>query len=387
MTHERSRRCAALGLAAAIALGACTSDESEAASTTSTAAATTTVPPQPSPADGEWPTADPAALGLDPVVVQQLADEAAADGSNCFLVVRDGQIAGEWYWNGTGPDTAQEVFSATKSVTSVLVGIAADDGDLAVEDPAATWIPEWSDTRAEEVAVRNLLSNDSGRQWSFQSDYPGLLQASDRTAYGIGLEQADPPGEVWAYNNSAIQTLEQVLEGSTGDAVSQFARERLLEPIGMAHSAMTTDPAGNTLTFMGLQSTCRDMARFGWLILEHGRWGDDQVVSEDWIDESTGRPSQDLNAAYGYLWWLNRRGPMASTASATRLEEEAGAADGQRVPGAPEDLVWALGLGGQIVQIHEPTRTVVVRLGPATLSSPYGPDKPARLVTDGLTED
>src|SRR3546814_16197049 len=91
----------------------------------------------------------------------------------------------------------------TKSVTSVLAGIAVADEALAVDDAAATWIDEWERTPAEAVTVRDLLSNDSGRAWSFQSDYQGLLGAEDRTAYALGLEQSAQPGTVWAYTNQA----------------------------------------------------------------------------------------------------------------------------------------------------------------------------------------
>jgi len=364
---------------------ACSDDGDDTAPTT-TAIDSTTLPQVSivGPGRGEWEVAAPETVGLDGAVLDAMAEEAEADGSNCLLVVRDGRIAGEWYWHDTAPDSAQEVFSATKSVSSVLVGIAANDGDLAVDDSASTWISAWAGTPAEAVTVKNLLSNDSGRFWSFQSDYLDMVSAGDRTAFAIGLDQTDPPGTTWAYNNSAIQTLEQVLEAATGQPVPEFAEERLLDPLGMEDSELTTDPSGNGLTFMGLHSTCRDMARFGWMVVERGRWDGAEIVPATWIEESTGAPSQPLNASYGYLWWLNRRGPQASASSPIRLEEVAGSPEGQMVPGAPDDLVWAIGLGGQIVQVHAATRTVVVRLGPPELASTYGPNKTARLVVTGI---
>src|SRR3546814_239355 len=158
-----------------------------------------------------------------------------------------------------------------------------------------------------------------------------------------------------------------------GQPVEQLAQERLLGPLGMEDSTLTTDPAGNALTFMGLQSTCRDLARFGWLIAEDGAWGDDRIVPAAWIEESTGAPSQDLNAAYGYLGWLNRQGRIAGAASPTRLGEDEGATEGQMVPDAPEDLVWAPGPGSQNVQVHDAPRTGLVRLGPTTPTPPHPP--------------
>lgn len=371
---------AALALALVV-MAACSDGASESSPTSApTAPTSTTVVAENAEPSKEWEVVDAADVGLDAAVLESLAADAEAAGSSCLLVVRDGKVAGEWYWNGTGPESSQEVFSVTKSVTSVLVGIAADDGALDVEQSASTWIPDWAGTHSEAVTVEHLLSNDSGRHWSRESDYSDLLSAQDRTAYAIGLGQDSPPGTAWHYNNAAIQTLEQVLERATAQPLTSFIQSRLLEPLGMASSSLSTDGVGNGHTFLGLQSTCRDLARFGWLVVEDGRWGEQQIVSEAWLDRSL-TPSQELNPAYGYLWWLNDPGSQGETATG-----QAAARAGQLAPGAPDDLAWALGLGGQIVQVHESTRTVLVRLGPFALESSYGPDDAARLVTEAIVE-
>jgi CubicO group peptidase (beta-lactamase class C family) len=146
----------------------------------------------------------PAKVGLDAAKLNQIAATAKKGKSSCLVAVRNGKLAGEWYFKGTGPDSEQDVFSVTKSFASTLVGIAQDEGKLRIGSSASTWIPEWKGTPSEAVAVRDLLSMDSGRQWSFQSDYVQLLRASDRTAYAIGLGQSAPPGTVWAYNNAGV---------------------------------------------------------------------------------------------------------------------------------------------------------------------------------------
>ena len=319
----------------------------------------------------EWQKVAPAAVGLDAAKLNEIAAQARGGRSNCLVVVRDGKLAGEWYFRGTGPTTAQDVFSATKSVASTLVGIAQDDGDLRIGDRAAKWIPQWRNTQSAAVTVRNLLSMDSGREWSALTDYLRLLPAPDRTAFAIGLGQAAAPGSVWAYNNSAVQTLERVLAGATGEDVATFAERRLFEPLGMTHTALGADRAGNPQLFEGLQSTCRDLARFGLLMLDRGRWGDRQIVSSAWVRAATSRPSTKLNAAYGYLWWLNREGVIPSVTAATSLQEAKGARQGRLVPGAPASMYWALGLGNQLIQIDPGSRTVVVRLGEATPSLLY----------------
>ncbi|MGZ8734153.1 MAG: serine hydrolase domain-containing protein [Acidimicrobiia bacterium] len=338
----------------------------------------------------EWETVAPAAVGLDAEKLGEIAERAEEGKSRCLVVVRDGKLAGEWYFRGTGPETAQNVFSVTKSVSSTLVGIAQDDGDLRIADRVATWIPEWQDTPSDAVTVRNLLSNDSGREWSLAIDYVQLLRAPDRTAFAVGLGQAEPPGTVWAYNSSAIQTLQPVVQESIGEDVTVFARDRLFEPLGMRNTEMTTDASGRAQMFQGLRSTCRDLARFGTLFLERGSWGSERVVSADWVDAATGGSSTELNAAYGYLWWLNREGVLAGPLAATSI---AGAADptttrGRLVPGAPASMFWALGLGNQIVQVDPASRTVVVRLGTAEARPQpptFGPAEASRVVTEAVT--
>jgi len=337
----------------------------------------------------EWARTDPAEAGFDPDVLEGLAAEAEAAGSNCFLVTRGGEVVAEWYWNDTDASSAQEVFSTTKSVTSTLVGLAQAEGALDIDDPASEYIPEWQGTESEDVTVRNLISNDSGRSWSFDQDYGTLPGQADRTAYAVGLGQDEPPGTSWAYNNAAIQTLEAVLRTSTGEEVADYAEENLFAPVGMADTEMTTDAAGHAGTFFGMQSTCEDLARFGYLFLRDGAWDGEQVVPADWVDEAVGGPSQEMNAAYGFLWWLNRRGPVLNPVQATTADEAGSLPDGQLVPGAPEDMFFALGLGDQITAVDPGSETVVVRLGGP--SAPAGADAfdtadATRVVTEALVE-
>jgi CubicO group peptidase (beta-lactamase class C family) len=343
-----------------------------------------------SPVPGRsWQKVSPASVGLDPAALARIAAQAKKGKSNCLVVVRDGKLAGEWYFRGTGPTTAQDVFSVTKSFASTLVGIAQDDADLRIGRRASTWIPQWKGTRSAAVTVRDLLSMDSGREWSFLTDYVQLLLAPDRTRFAIGLGQAAAPGTRWVYNNAAVQTLEQVLRRATGRDVAAFARSRLFAPLGMRHTALTTDRAGNAQLFEGLRSTCRDLARFGVLMLDHGRFGARQIVSRAWVTQATGRSSTRLNAAYGYLWWLNRKGTLASPLAGTSARDAANgtARTGRLVPGAPPDMFWALGLGNQVIQVDPGTRTVVVRLGaaePSPQPPTFGPAEASRVVTEAV---
>ena len=253
-----------------------------------------------------------------PARLAALAGEAEEAGSTCFLVLRRGQVVGQWYWRGATPGSSREVFSVTKSVASTLVGIAADDGLLEIDESASVHVPAWQGTAAAAVTVRNLLSNDSGREWSAASDYTGFIRAKDRTAYAVGLPQQHRPGTVWAYNNAAIQTLDAVLVDATGQRTARFAQDRLFAPLGMRDTRLTPSGAGSTNLAFGMHSTCPDLARFGLLFAQGGRWQGRQVVSSAWVEAATGAPSQSLNAAYGYLWWLNREGNLRCAARRDR---------------------------------------------------------------------
>jgi CubicO group peptidase (beta-lactamase class C family) len=369
-----------------------------AASTTTTTTVASTVP---SPGDDaatapgdEWDVVDPVAAGFDPTVLDELAADAEARASNCVVVTRHGQLVAEWYWNGTDAASAQDVFSVTKSVTSTLVGIAEAGGLLTVDDPVADHVPAWAGTPAAAVTIDDILGNVSGRHWDALGDYVGLIGADDQTAYAVGLGQDAAPGEVWAYNNSAIQVLDAVLIEATDEPTADFAQQHLLGPIGMADSAMGRDAAGGTTTYSGLRSTCRDLARFGTLFLRDGLWDGTQVVPADWVEAATAQPSQDLNAAYGSLWWINREGPVIDDALQPVTAAEAAARPAARlVPTAPDDTFWAVGLGGQVVQVDPGSDTVVVRLGVPSLSTSgpggvggYGPSATTRFVTDALVD-
>lgn len=289
----------------------------------------------------------------DDAAIAELTTFAEETGSNCLLVQRNGEIVHEAYFNGTTPETQQEIFSASKSVASTLVGIAQKEGHLQIDEPASTYITEWKGTDSEDVTIRQLLSNVSGRFQDIQTDYLRMaIQEPDKTAFSVGLDQQHEPGTFWEYNNAAIQTLEAVLERATGEDMEHFARTRLFDPLGM-RSTIRRDIAGNPLTFMGVQASCRDLASFGQLALQRGEWNGELLVEDGWFEQAAS-PSSDLNNAYGFLWWLNRPGLVKMPII--------GESQGPIWPSAPQDVFAALGLGGQTVLVLPDEQTVVVRL-------------------------
>ena len=332
-----------------------------------------------------WTTVSPAAAGFRTKRLSALAGEAKDRQSTCLAVVRGGDLVADWNW-GVPRIAPREVFSVTKSVTGALVGIAVRDGSLDVGDRVSRYVRAWRGTDSRKVTVRNLLSNDSGRFWSLQSDYVALGQATNRTKYAVGLAQQYPPGSAWAYNNAAIQVLDRVLTKATGMPTTDFAAERLVGPLAMTHTSMTRDAGdSSTNTYFGLQTTCLDLARFGRLFLKQGKVGTHRLVSRRYVASSVGRSSTEHNAAYGFLWWLNRYGQQRG---ATDAVDEDGqpleVREGRLVPGAPRSLYSAIGYGGQIAMVDRRSRTIVVRLGSAADEDPYGLADATRVVTWAL---
>lgn len=366
------RRLGAIAAAGLLFASACSSDADPDGGATPTteagpstdAPSTTAAPSDAATFPGDtWDTAAPAELGLDPAVLDGLAADAEAAGSSCLVVVRDGVVVADHAWPGPEQEP-REAFSVTKSLTSTLVGIAADRGDLALDDPAATYLPEWAGTPSASVTVEDLVANTSGREWSLGIDYGQMLGAEDKTAFARALGQDAPPGEVWAYNNSAIQTLSAVLEAATGQPAEDLAAEAVFAPTGMADSTLQTDASGQALTFMGLRTTCLDLARFGHLMLNDGTWDGEQVLSADYVEAATDTSSSELNAGYGYLWWLNKEGTIATPTLASTGVGSQDTAPGQMLPGASEDIFWALGFNNQVVAVVPEAGIVAVRMGP-----------------------
>jgi CubicO group peptidase (beta-lactamase class C family) len=300
-------------------------------------------PPYFPPAQGDWETADPAAVGWDPVALERALDFAGRRRSTAVVALQDGRIVAERYWAGADAATVRGVASVQKSVTSVLVGIACGAGSLQVGSTVTDVLGAgWSRASAPHeraVTVEHLMCMTSG--------------------LGEQLEAVSPPGRRWDYVNTPYHQLHPVLSRATGVPLEDYADQVLFGPLGITSAAWPLRPAsgaqGGPLV-KGLEMTARDMARFGLATQSGGRWGDAQVVDEAYLRRSQ-EPSQQLNPAYGWLWWLN--GQSSFLAPSTGQERY----DGPLVPDAPQDMTGALGSGDQRVYVVPSLGVVVVRQG------------------------
>lgn len=292
----------------------------------------------------EWEITEPASQGMEAASLEDI--EAYCVEHNCrgVVVARHGRIVWERYWGGWTEASTDNSWSMAKSVTSALVGIAIDEGKIeGLDQSASDFIPEWRGSNREEITIRHLLSMATGLEWAMLYDPPSgdtatMLGQEDEVAYALDREVYRAPGSDWYYSDGDVEVVGHILKVATGMEASEYAQKKLFGPIGFEMDDWSSDNRGQTLTYCCIRSTARDFARFGYLYLREGKWGEQQVVPAEWVKEST-QPSQFENMNYGYYWWL------------------------VDFPGAPEDLYAAMGYLEKRIYVMPSLDIVAVRLG------------------------
>jgi CubicO group peptidase (beta-lactamase class C family) len=310
----------------------------------------------------DWASAEPVAAGFDPQRLAAAVDAGLADRSAAVLVLRGGRMVVERYAAGVAPERSQEIASAAKSMVSVLVGIAIDQGKIkSVEQSAADFIPQWRGTPKAAITLRHLLTMTSGLDFSSLA-VRGIK--GDQFALNAAAPQIAPPGTKWAYSTPMFHLLYHVLERAVGEPFEAFAQRNLVGPLGMKDTTWSTSIGqganGPVTNYYTAKCSGRDLARFGLFAQRGGQWAGRELVSASYLRQATA-PSQDLNPAYGFLWWENAKPGMAAGGT--------GEGVGLRFEGSPRDTFAAMGAGGQVVMVVPSLDLVVVRQG----QNPTGP--------------
>ena len=265
--------------------------------------------------------------------------------------MRDGVIVAEWYADGAGPDSWVASWSVAKSFASAAVGIAIEEGKIpGVDEPMTTWYPAFAGTEREDMTLEDVLQMGSGLDWVENYDPEALAESDiirmvvgerDQLTYAASQPAEVAPGTRWSYSSGDTMLLSGVIEQATGMPADEYATEVLFEPLGLERAEWWRDGEAHTLTYCCFDSTSRDFARFGQLYLQNGLWGDEQVVPEDWVEDSLvpSASSAEAGEPYGYQWWLG--------------EPE----------GIDEDVFAAVGHDGQWIYVIPGLDMVVVRNG------------------------
>ncbi len=283
-----------------------------------------------------WTTAKPEDAGLDGARLCAIAARLKATDANVHgvVVVRSGKLVFEQYFAGHdmpwGRDagryefdatTQHDMRSVTKSVVSLLLGIALDRKLIAnLDEPVLKFFPEYAELKTpdwEKITLRHLVKMSSGQQWDEnlpwdpKNDEWHLVNDADPLRYVFQKPFVFPPDTVWTYNGGSSDLLGKVIEKASGTPIDAFAREALFEPLGITDWQLMNYRNGKVATAAGLRLRPRDAAKIGQLMLDKGNWNGRQIVSAEWIAESTRPRFQAINMFgglfyYGYQWWIGR---------------------------------------------------------------------------------
>jgi CubicO group peptidase (beta-lactamase class C family) len=281
-------------------------------------------------AGGDWAVSTPEAEGLDPMLVAELYYYAAQmETLRALLVIKDGRLIAEGYFNDGSIDQKARLQSVTKSFTSALVGIAIEQGlltgvDQKLLDSFPEVAAEITDPRKEEITIQQMLQMRAGYPW--EETHPDLW-AGLLSGYYVPLIEAFPltadPGTRFQYSNLTSNWLGIIVDRASGMRLKSYAEERLFAPLGIEPGEWGTDAEGHNNGCGDLHLTARGAAKFGLLYLNDGQYEGERILSADWVDDSlrtystrvsSGAPSSGRigryfrDIGYGYQWWTARIG-------------------------------------------------------------------------------
>ena len=266
-----------------------------------------------------------------------------------FIILYNGKIVVENYFNNHSATSSWYWASAGKTLTATISGIAQDEGFLNINDKISNYLgTNWTSIPLEKenlITCKNLLSMTSGLDDTLGED----VSISN-------LKYSADAGERWAYHNVYVK-MQDVVASATNTTWQNYFESRLKDKIGMSGSWANVNDLSIYI------SNTRSMARFGLLISANGKWENNQIISEDFITEAT-NTSQEINEAYGYLWWLNGK-------SSYHLPQSQNKFIGKLIPNAPNDMYCALGKNDQKIYIVPSKKLVIIRMGESADNSNF----------------
>ena len=301
------------------------------------------------PNEGPWETVDiTESLGWCPDRLDSLDAFMEANGTRGLIILHEGRIAHEAYFNGGGMDSLWYWASAGKTVTSALIGILASEELLNIEDATADWLGEgWTSMPPEDeynISIINQLTMTTGLDDSAGDPDCTLPDC---------LHYLEPPGVRWAYHNAPYTLLTDVISTAAGQPLNIVFFNRIRQHLGMTANYINfpSEPFNKVVV-----STARDMARFGLLASRNFVWNGDSLITNAGYLSDVFNSTQPFNACYGSLWWLN--------GGATHmLPQTQWVFDGAIVPSGPIDLRMALGKNDQKIHISPSSGLVLIRMG------------------------
>jgi CubicO group peptidase (beta-lactamase class C family) len=268
------------------------------------------------------PVSTPEAEGVSSADILKFLD-AVDKGKNelhSFVMLRHGKVISKGWWSPYGKELKHVMFSVSKSFTSIGVGIAITENKLKLSDRVISFfpksLPDTLSTYMKEMTVEDLLKMSTGMNTDplfsarGSSDWPKAFMSSP---------VENKPGTVFKYNNMATFMLSAIVQKATGEKLLDYMRPRLFEPLGIKNFTWDETPEGYTFGAIGLKIQSEDMAKFGQMLLQKGKWNGNQIVPQSWVEKATSlqimssapenktpKELNDWEQGYGYQFWRGR---------------------------------------------------------------------------------
>ena len=294
-----------------------------------------------------WETISPSETGWCADELNDVYTFLEEKNTKAFIILKDGKIAVEKYFDGFGQDSAWYWASAGKTITGLLVGVAQEEGLLNINDKTSDYLGTgWTSASTEKeslITIKHQLSMTTGLNDGVSDS--NCMEPSC-------LEYISDAGNRWSYHNAPYRLLMDVIEDASGQNLQIYTNQKLLSKTGMS---------GLWLNRV-FWSKPRSMARFGSLILSQGNWNGTSILSDTDFMNDMVNTSQNINSSYGYLWWLNGKGSYMLPTLQTIFNNDL-------VPNAPDELYSALGKNDQKIYILPSKNIVIIRMGNASGAS------------------
>lgn len=261
-----------------------------------------------------WHTSAPEEQGFDSAKMAEGLRAMRDNGINIhsLTVIRNDEMILDAYFYPYDGESYHSIASVTKSVLTALIGIAADQGKLSLDDKMVSFFPDRTIANRgfwkNRITVKQLVGMTSGLDCVSANDEQTLAEmgtAPDWVQFTLDLKVKHIPGTHFEYCSPGMHLLSAILQEATGMTTAEFARHNLFEPLGITDFLWESDPQGYTDGWAGLYLHPRDLAKIGYLMLHQGQWEDMQIVSPDWVTEATHlQKKTGQGDDYGYGWWV-----------------------------------------------------------------------------------
>jgi len=309
-----------------------------------------------------WVQVTPASLGWNTAEIPSLVELLENNDTRAFIVLKDGKIVIEEYFGNnlaeTGPFSKNSLWywaSAGKTLTAFIVGKAQEEGYLSINDKSSDYLDAgWTSLTSQQeskITVRHQLTMTTGLDDAV---------ANNHSFQKENLVYKAEAGSRWAYHNGPYTLLEKVVSVATEMDFDSYFNSVLRDKTGMDGTWQWID---DDHVFF---STPRSMARFGLLILNNGKWADQDIIGDVSYVNSMISPSQTINKSYGFLWWLNGK-------ESFMIPESQIVFTGSITPAGPPDMFSGMGKNGQYVSVVPSMNIVMIRMGenPSSVPVPF----------------